>query len=591
MRKWTFTARQSPILDFSKAVDLSAEFPSGAFLRLPIDWSAVPADQQPKHEVATGNVSINMVIGRTAVGAGSSVSAADADQQLYVEDKGILPDNGQELPHSMALHDNTASSSADSNRISSVSGARTMEALGTIAAAVDAICTIHGAAPSNSGASARSDECKSQSPMVPRYQGSWPAASEAVASEPPGLMAMRRVEVVQTREHALLEQLQHALAEAERTRGELEEARKALENVNEVGTAKEVAACGTAAVLELEMALVAESARVLELTQRSEQAEASHRAELQQLRLQLETACERLQLADTEHKDLHAAHVATQEELKQLSVQLAAARSELDTLNQERDHLQSDHARLTEEAQKEIATMAEEASSLYKCTVGMQANQQQLQADLWAAENEARVAKERLADVQASVEILEAKQEDLRKDLVVARNIAEDATSRLQVVESEKTSVVKRARQLRQEEQVRRNNLAKNLATVQAILREREAQLQAAEEELLAAKEKLQAEAVSQSRALAEAQARGAEAEARAEATVAVCAAKVKVERSKAAHLQAEMQVARRRLLELRKLAWLCLILATSFVAAAIFSWIVHESAGSCQVMHLAAKV
>ncbi|EFJ45070.1 hypothetical protein VOLCADRAFT_106095 [Volvox carteri f. nagariensis] len=401
--------------------------------------------------------------------------------------------------------------------------------------------------------------------------------------------AMQRAEAAEIREHALQEQLQGALAKVDRMQEELDEARKSLE---EVVAVKEEAARNAAAVSDLEMALVTESTHVLELTQRSEQVEAAHRDEVQQLRSQLEAARDRQQLTDTERAELQAAHLAARGMLEQLSVQLAAARSEVESIEQERDHLQSERDRLVEEANKEAARLAdarEEASSLQESIDEMQAGQQQLQADLKAAESALRGAMERLAEVQAFRTSMEAELEQLRRELSLARDTAEEVTLRLQAAECDKSALAERVRHLRQdldeqgtlmrdaearssmaetaleevrdEHQLLRNNLdslADDLATVQATLREREAQLQAAEEELLAAKEKLQAEAVSQSRALAEAQARGAEAEARAEAAAVACAAAeaaVEMERSKVADLEGEMQVATRKMVELQKLA------------------------------------
>ncbi|EFJ39909.1 hypothetical protein VOLCADRAFT_100420, partial [Volvox carteri f. nagariensis] len=372
--------------------------------------------------------------------------------------------------------------------------------------------------------------------------------------------------------------------------------------------AKEASAGSAAAVAELEMALVAESARVLEEVQRREKAAAVHRSELQELHSQLEAGYACQHRANAENADLQVAQRTAQEQLVQLSAQLTAARRELESLYQERQQLHTDHAQQAAVAREEtaarLAAAHQETNSLRVRLTEEQADQQRLRAELQAAEQEARAAKEHLAAAQATHGSLEVDLEDLQQQLLEARDARVEVQSQLAGTECEKAVLAERARQLRLElneqaalaqqaearavkadadlEEVQRQlltargelgKLAEALATAEATLSEREAELQRLWEELKslegthlqvreeAQARRVEAEAAALACAGAEARAKAAESacaetEARAEAAEAACVeaeAALFVERSKAADLEAEMQVATRRMVELQK--------------------------------------
>ncbi|GLI71640.1 hypothetical protein VaNZ11_016914, partial [Volvox africanus] len=415
--------------------------------------------------------------------------------------------------------------------------------------------------------------------------------SQRLASQ--ATLAEQRVEDVEAREREMMEQLRRAVAEAERARADLDEARQAL--ADKASAANEAIAESSAMVSELEMALATEVARVIEETQRREEAELAHRKEVQELHSQLQATLESQQRADAERRDLQGQHIAACDQMEQLAAQLSAARDELEDLQQERDQLRSEHTQLMDEANQKATHLANalaEASALRNYMAVLDNEKQKLWTDLSAAEGRACEVMGRLAEAQVAHSSLVSELEGLRRELVEAREAAAETRSRLAEAEAVKEGMEAQIHKLwkeMEEESVmaqkaeerfadaevalkelrdKVDSLVEDLESAQAVLAEREAQLEKASGELQAAAE-------AHSHALAEAEARGREAQARAEAAAeaqarmlaetqaraeaaeAACAeaqTALDVERIKAADLEAEMQVATRKMVELQKM-------------------------------------
>ncbi|GLC76253.1 hypothetical protein PLESTF_001755800 [Pleodorina starrii] len=400
--------------------------------------------------------------------------------------------------------------------------------------------------------------------------------------------AEARAEEAEAREREMLEQLRGAVEEAERARDEAQQAQAQVEAMKEAA-----ADDAAAAVSELELALAAESARLLEEVQRRESAEGAALEQLRHMRTQLAAAQEAQRAAAAERDDLAVAHGAATEQLEALVSELGVARQELQSLRSERERLRSEQARLVAQAGEEAAALAatlQEAAVLRDRAAEAEAlrleaearaavTEQRLTAELVAAEAHARDAAARMAEAEAIHGSVAAELEAVRRELAEARDAAEEAQWRLEGAEQDKIAMAERLREVRAEleeqgvlarvrldeeegrtaaaeaalEDARReqlllrdnlDNLAEDLAAARAALADREAALAAARGELEAAAAAAADAEGRSAAALAEVRARAASAEEAAEA-----------ERCRAADLEAEMQVAMRKLVELQKAA------------------------------------